>query len=138
MTLLINRTSVPVNQIVKEMLYEEPMQMSERIRLADQQRTSVLVQDAQGRMFKIWFFINKRSNQSGRLPMEREGKRFLVGKFAVLDKKNLVRVKAVNRNGTFDIVGVNDDREMKDVSEARLLPIERYGVNTYDLQAQPF
>ena len=137
-TLLLNRTSIPVSNIVKELLYDEEMKQNSQYKLQAQEKIQVTCLDSKGRRIHINFKVSKNRNEDLLLPMEREGHRILVGKFVILDKRKICRVKSANKGYSFDIQVLNTGELMKDMPESRLTPMEKYGVNVYDLNSMPY
>jgi hypothetical protein len=70
--------------------------------------------------------------------MERSGKRLLIGRYCLIDKKKPYRVTSLNSNGTVNLKHVvNPNDILSNIALSKITLIEKSGVNIYDLKNLP-
>jgi hypothetical protein len=134
--ILLNRSSVPLKAIMKELIYDEVIKGEKTIKYLNQKSSLVSLKDPKGNDYKVKFSVNKGKNANNIIPHYREGNRLLVGKYILYNKSKPCVVKSLNRDGTVDLM--IQTKEFPNIKLEKVTLIEKYGVNMYDLDNLPY
>lgn len=128
-----------MKQIMKEYLFQEELISTQPFKYqALQSQTIKYPLDNKGAELKLTFSVEKLRNTRHLLPMERPGTRLLIGRFVLVDKRKPCRIRSIHRNGSCDIILLETNKVITNVPMDRISPIERYGVNVYDINNMPY